>query len=241
MSQDDRPIALVTGASRGIGRAAAKALAAKGYRVVAVARSQKALESLDDEIRAEGGEASLVPLDLKDFDAIDRLGAVIYERWKKLDALAACAGVLGDLTPVFQARPSMMEEVFAVNVIANQRLIRSMDPLLRASPAGRAVFLSSGVARSPRSFWGPYAASKAALESLVQTYAQEVSITQIKVNLLNPGATRTLMRAKAFPGEDPMSLPAPEDIAPLIVEMLAPDYASTGGLIDYRAKAGAKA
>jgi len=233
----DRRIALVTGASRGIGRAAAMALAASGFHIIAAARSQKALEALDDDVRKAGGDATLVPLDLKDYDAIDRLGAALYERWGRLDALAACAGVLGDLTPVAHARPAMMEEVFAVNVFANQRLIRSMDPLLRAAPAARAVFLSSGVARHPRAFWGPYAASKAALESLVHIYAQEVAITPIKVNLLNPGATRTAMRAKAFPGEDPASLPTPEDIAPLIVELLSPDCAQHDALIDYRARA----
>jgi NAD(P)-dependent dehydrogenase (short-subunit alcohol dehydrogenase family) len=235
-----KPLALVTGASRGIGRAAAKALAANGFHIVAVARAQKALEALDDEVRAAGGEATLAPLDLKDFDAIDRLGAALYERWGRLDALAACAGVLGDLTPVAHARPAMMEDVFAVNVLANQRLIRSFDPLLRAAPAARAVFLSSGVARHPRAFWGPYAASKAALETLVTIYAQEVAITPIKVNLLNPGATRTTMRAKAFPGEDPNTLPTPEDIAPLIVELLSAQASRHGALVEYRAEAAAR-
>ena len=234
MTTDQKPIALVTGASRGIGRAAALALAGAGFHVVATARAQKALEALDDEIRAAGGAATLVPLDLKDYDGIDRLGAALYERFGKLDALAACAGVLGDLTPVAHGRPPMVEDVFAVNVIANQRLIRSMDALLRAAPAGRAVFLSSSVARTPRSFWGHYAASKAALETLVVTYAQEVAITAVKANLLNPGATRTAMRAKAFPGEDPMTLPTPEDIAPLIVKMLSSDYDQNGVLVNFR-------
>jgi NAD(P)-dependent dehydrogenase (short-subunit alcohol dehydrogenase family) len=231
----DQSIALVTGASRGIGRAAAKALAVAGFHVVATARAQNALEALDDEIRAATGQAAtLVPLDIKDYDGLDRLGGALYERFGKLDALAACAGVLGDLTPVAHGRPPMVEDVFAVNVIANQRLIRSMDALLRAAPAGRAVFLSSGVARHPRSFWGHYAASKAALETLVITYAQEIAISKAKANLLNPGATRTAMRAKAFPGEDPLTLPAPEDVAPLIVKMLSPDYAENGALVNYR-------
>ena len=235
MSNQDKPTALVTGASRGIGRAVAKELSARGFHLIAVARAQKQLESLDDELRAAGGEsATLVPLDLKDFPAIDRLGAALYERFGHLDALAACAGVLGELTPVFQARPSMIDEVFAVNTIANQRLIRSLDPLLRAAPAGRAVFLTSGVARNPRGFWGPYAASKAALETLVTIYAQEVAITPIKVNLFNPGPTRTAMRAKAFPGEDPMTLPTPEEVAPKIADLLGASSTRHGELVAYR-------
>jgi NAD(P)-dependent dehydrogenase (short-subunit alcohol dehydrogenase family) len=235
---ETKPVALVTGASRGIGRACAREMAARGFHVVAVGRSQNALEALDDEIRAGGGEsATLVPLDLKDYSAIDRLGSALYERWGRLDALAACAGVLGDLTPVFQARPSMIEEVFAVNAIANQRLIRSMDPLLRAAPAGRAVFVTSGAARNPRSFWGPYAASKAALEMLALTYAQEVAITPIRVNVFNPGPTRTAMRAKAFPGEDPMTLPAPEDVAQALADLLMPACAHHGDSIAFDRRA----
>lgn len=230
---DEKPIALVTGASRGIGRAVALLLAKQGWRVVATARAQKALEALDDEIRAAGGEAALVPLDLKDFDGIDRLGAALFERYGRLDGLAACAGVLGDLTPVAQARPAMMNEVIAVNLVANQRLIRSMDPLLRLAPAGRAVFATSGAARNLRGFWGPYAASKAGLEALVQIYAQEVSVTNIKVNLVNPGPTRTAMRYKAFPGEDPNTLAKPEDVAPLFVELLSPASTRHGETVKF--------
>ncbi len=236
MSQD-KPIALVTGASRGIGHAAARALADAGFRVVALARSQKALESLDDAIRKAGGEAVLVPADLKDYDAIDRLGGALFERYGKLDALCACAGVLGDLTPVFQARPPMLEEVYAVNVIANARLIRSMDPLLRAAPAGRAVFVTSGVARNPRAFWGPYASSKAALESLALTYAQEVAITNIKVNLFNPGPTHTTMRYKAFPGEDPATLATADEVAQTMLPMLLPSFTQHGALVEHPRKA----
>jgi NAD(P)-dependent dehydrogenase (short-subunit alcohol dehydrogenase family) len=237
---NDKPIALVTGASRGIGHAVAKALAANGYRVVATARSQKALESLDDQIRAAGGEATLVPMDLKDYDAIDRLGGALFERFGKLDALAACAGVLGDLTPVFQARPPMMEEVYAVNVIANARLIRSMDPLLRAAPAARAVFATSGVASKPRAFWGPYASSKAALESLVLTYAQEVAITNIKVNLFNPAPTHTTMRYKAYPGEDPTTIWTAEEAANAMLPLLLPSFTKHGEVIDNPRKTPAK-
>jgi NAD(P)-dependent dehydrogenase (short-subunit alcohol dehydrogenase family) len=215
-------VALVTGASRGIGRSAARALARAGYHVVAVARSQKALESLDDEIRKGGGDgASLVPMDLKDYDAIDRLGGVIYERWGKLDALLANAAILGDLTSVADAPPKMFEETMATNVLANQRLIRSMDRLLRgAKPPGRALFVTSSAAQAPRAFWGVYGASKAALEAMAHAYAQEVGFTGVKVNLLDPGATRSVMRAKAFPGEDPMSLKSPDDLGPLIVSLL---------------------
>jgi NAD(P)-dependent dehydrogenase (short-subunit alcohol dehydrogenase family) len=229
----EKPIALVTGASRGIGRAVALLLAKQGWRVVATARAQKALEALDDEIRAAGGEAALVPLDLKDFDGIDRLGAALFERYGRLDGLAACAGVLGDLTPVAQARPAMMNEVIAVNLVANQRLIRSMDPLLRLAPAGRAVFATSGAARNLRGFSGPYAASKAGLEALVQIYAQEIAVTNIKVNLVNPGPTRTTMRYKAFPGEDPNTLATPEDVAKLFVDLLSPTSMRHGEIVKF--------
>lgn len=216
-------VVLVTGASRGIGRSAARALARAGYHVVAVARSQKALESLDDEIRKDGGEgASLVPMDLKDFEALDRLGGVIYERWGKLDALFANAAILGDLTPIADAPPKMFEETMATNVLANQRLIRSVDRLLRAAtPPGRALFVTSSVAQTPRPFWGAYGASKAALEAMAMSYAQEVGFTGVKVNILDPGATRSTMRSKAFPGEDPMTLKSPDDLTPLIVDLLA--------------------
>lgn len=228
-------IALVTGASRGIGRSAARALARDGYHVVAVARSQKALEGLDDEIRKDGGEgASLVPMDLKDYEAIDRLGGVIYERWGKLDALFANAAILGDLTPMADAPPKMFEETMATNVLANQRLIRSVDRLLRgATPPGRALFVTSSVAHSSRAFWGAYAASKAALEAMTIAYAKEVGFTGVKVNLLDPGATRSVMRAKAFPGEDPMSLKSPDDVAPLVVKLLAPDCTAHAERIAY--------
>jgi NAD(P)-dependent dehydrogenase (short-subunit alcohol dehydrogenase family) len=226
-------IALVTGASRGIGRAVALHLAREGWHVVATARAQRALESLDDDIRAAGGQATLVPLDLKDGDGVDRLGAALYERFGKLDGLAACAGILGPLTPTHQATPGTMQEVFAVNFHANQRLIRSLHPLLRASDAGRAVFVTSIAARDPRAYWAPYASSKAALESFVLCYAAEIAITPIRVNLYNPGATRTAMRAKAYPGEDPSTLKPPEAVAPQIAALLAPECAKNGELVAY--------
>jgi NAD(P)-dependent dehydrogenase (short-subunit alcohol dehydrogenase family) len=226
-------IALVTGASRGIGRAVALEVARRNWRVVCVARSQKALEALDDEIKAEGGEATLVPLDLRDYAGIDQLGGALFERFGRLDALAACAGALGALTPAHQATPGVIEETIGVNYIANHRLIRAMHPLLRASDAGRAVFLSSGVARKQRAYWGPYAASKAALDALVMCYAAELEVTPIKANIFNPGPTRTSMRAKAFPGEDPMTLPAPEEVAPAIVAMLEPAYQENGAWVQF--------
>jgi NAD(P)-dependent dehydrogenase (short-subunit alcohol dehydrogenase family) len=229
-----KPIALVTGASRGIGRAVALELTRRGWRVVAVARAQKALEALDDDVKALGGEASLVPLDLRDYEGIDRLGGALFDRFGKLDGLAACAGALGALTPAHQATPAVIEETIAVNYLANQRLIRSMHPLLRAAEAGRAVFLTSGVSRDPRAYWAPYAASKAALDALVLCYAAELNVTPVKANLFNPGPTRTSMRAKAYPGEDPMTLPTPEDVAPAIADMLAPEYAQNGAWVQWR-------
>jgi NAD(P)-dependent dehydrogenase (short-subunit alcohol dehydrogenase family) len=234
MSSEQKRVALVTGASRGIGRAVALELAQRGWRVVAVARAQKALEKLDDDIRALGGEATLVPMDLKDYAGIDQLGAALFERFGKLDGLAACAGVLGSLTPAHHATPSIMEDTIGVNFMANQRLIRSFHPLLRESDAGRAVFLTTGVVRDPRAYWAPYAASKAALEVLVQCYAAELNVTPIKANLFSPGPVRTAMRAKAFPGEDPMTLPTPAEVAPSIVDMLEPSYDANGATVRFQ-------
>ncbi|MGE0739738.1 MAG: SDR family NAD(P)-dependent oxidoreductase [Hyphomonadaceae bacterium] len=230
----DKPTALVTGASRGIGKAVALEAARQGFRVIAVARAQKALENLDDVIKSEGGEAVLVPLDLRDYAAIDQLGAALFDRFGKLDALAACAGALGSLTPAHQATPAIMDETIAVNFLANQCLIRSLHPLLRAADAGRAVFLTSGAARDPKAYWAPYAASKAALEALVLCYAAELNVTPIKANLFSPGPVRTSMRAKAFPGEDPMTLPAPEEVAPQIVAMMRADYAANGETVRFQ-------
>jgi NAD(P)-dependent dehydrogenase (short-subunit alcohol dehydrogenase family) len=230
---EDKRIALVTGASRGIGRAVALELTRRGWRVIALARAQKALEQLDDDIKALGGAATLIPIDLRDGTAIDGLAAPLFERFGRLDGLAACAGVLGSLTPAHQATPALMEETISVNFLANQRLIRALHPLLRASDAGRAVFLTSGVSRSPRAYWGPYAASKAALDALVMCYAAELNVTPLKANIFNPGPTRTSMRAKAFPGEDPMTLPAPEDVAPAICDMLEPGCTQNGAWVQF--------
>jgi NAD(P)-dependent dehydrogenase (short-subunit alcohol dehydrogenase family) len=226
-------IALVTGASRGIGRAASLALAEAGAHVIAVARTVGGLEELDDAIQAKGGTTTLVPLDMKDFAGIDRMGAAIFERWGKLDMLLANAGILGVLTPLTHLAPKVWDELIAVNLTANWRLIRSLDQLLRLSDAGRAVFVSSAAAVNNRPFWGGYSVTKAALDSLVKTYAGELTGTTVRVNLLYPGPTRTAMRAKAMPGEDPMSLTAPEELCPLIVEMLSPDYAANGKVVRF--------
>jgi NAD(P)-dependent dehydrogenase (short-subunit alcohol dehydrogenase family) len=233
MSTEKR-IALVTGASRGIGKAVALELARRGWRVIATARAQKALEQLDDHIRGLGGEATLVPLDLRDGAAIDQLGAAIYERFGKLDALAACAGVLGSLTPTHQVTPAVMDEAMTVNYTANHRLIRALHPLLKVSDAGRAVFVTSGASRNLRAYWSPYSASKAALDAMVMCYARELEVTTIKANLFNPGPARTSMRAKAFPGEDPLTLPTPEEIAPSIIEMMQPAYAGNGAWVQFK-------
>ena len=230
----DGRVTLVTGASRGIGYQAALALTKAGSHIIATARTQGGLEDLDDAIKAEGGDCTLVPMDLKNGDGIDQLGKIIHERWGRLDGFFANAGILGEITPAPHTTPKTWDDVMAVNVTSNYRFIRSLDPLLRASDAGRAVFMTSGVAQSHRAYWGAYAASKAALEAFVSCYAKEISVTKLKVNLLNPGATRTAMRAKAMPGENPDVLPNPTDLAPLIVEMLAPDYAANDTLVTFR-------
>jgi NAD(P)-dependent dehydrogenase (short-subunit alcohol dehydrogenase family) len=232
----DGRVALVTGASRGLGASAAIALAKEGAHVIATARTEGGLTELDDAIKAVGGSATLVPLDIKDFDGIDRLGAAIFERWKRLDILVGNAGVLGKLTPMAHIDQRMWDEVMAVNVTANYRLIRSMDMLLRQSDAGRAVFVTSGLAHKCWAYWGPYSISKAALEAMVKTYAAETATSTVKANCFSPGATRTGMRAKAMPGEDPMSLPHPDDVAAQIVPMCEPSFSDNGGVWKYEPK-----
>jgi NAD(P)-dependent dehydrogenase (short-subunit alcohol dehydrogenase family) len=227
-------IALVTGASRGIGAATALSLAAAGAHVVALARTIGGLEELDDKIRAIGGSATLVPLDLMDFSGIDRLGGALHERYRRLDILIGNAGILGPLSPLGHVDPKAWDEVMTVNVNANFRLIRSMDPLLRLSPAGRVVFITSGVAAAARAYWGPYAVSKAALEVLARTYASETSTTAVRVNLVNPGPIRTRMRVQAMPGEDPATLDPPDRVAEKIVELCLPEFSASGKLYDYR-------
>jgi NAD(P)-dependent dehydrogenase (short-subunit alcohol dehydrogenase family) len=227
-------IALVTGASRGIGRATALALARAGAHVVAVARTVGGLEELDDAIRAGGGSATLVPLDLKDTPGIVRLAAALAERYQRLDVLIGNAGILGPLSPLGHVEPKAWDEALAVNLTANWQLIRALDPLLRRSTAARVVFVSSGIAARPRAYWGPYAVSKAALEALARTYAAETVSTHVRVNLFNPGATRTRMRATAMPGEDPAGIKTPEPVAEQILELCLPQLQETGGLFEYR-------
>lgn len=229
-------VALVTGASRGIGRAVALELARRGAHVIGLARTQGALEELDDAIRAMGGEATLVPCDIKDFDALDRLGAAIHQRWGKLDILVGNAGILGPLTPIAHCDPDKWEQVFGVNVTANYRLLRSLDPLLRASDAGRVVFISSGAAQKDdfTAYWGPYAASKSALDAIVRTYAAEtLNVSKVRVMSVNPGPLRTKMRAAAMPGEDPATLRTPEEFAPKVADLCSPDWSETGKIYDF--------
>ena len=201
--------------------------------MICLARTTGGLEETDDEIRKVGGTATLVPLNLKDFAAIDRLGASIFERWGKLDAFLGNAGTLGALTPLAHMDPKVFQELLDINVTANWQLIRSLDPLLRQSDAGRALFVTSGAARKHVPFWGGYAMSKSALEIVALTYAAECEGTPVKVNLINPGPMRTLMRAKAMPGEDPSDLPRPEEMAYKIVEMLSPDYGKNETIINF--------
>jgi NAD(P)-dependent dehydrogenase (short-subunit alcohol dehydrogenase family) len=232
----DNRIALLTGASRGIGRATALALARAGAHVVAVARTVGGLEELDDEIRQAGGTATLVPLDLKDYDGIARLGAALNERYRRLDVLVGNAGILGVLSPLSHVEPKVWDDVIAVNVTANWHLIRCMEPLLAQSDAGRAVFVTSGAAWMNTAYWGPYAVSKAALEAMARTWAAEVANTAMRVNLFNPGPIRTRMRATAFPGEDPQTLDTPDRPAEKIMELCLPSYRGNGKLYDYPSK-----
>ena len=232
----ENKVVLVTGASRGIGKAAAIGLAAAGAHVICLARTVGGLEATDDEIKKVGGAATLVPLNIRDFEALDRLGGTIFERWGRLDAFFGNAGSLGVLTPLAHLDPKVFQELIEVNVTANWRLIRSLDPLLRQSDAGRVLFVTSGAARKHTPFWGGYGMAKAALESLALTYAEECAVTKVKVNLLSPGAIRTGMRAKAMPGEDPKSLPPPEALVPLIVELLSPSCTKNGETVVFSAK-----
>jgi NAD(P)-dependent dehydrogenase (short-subunit alcohol dehydrogenase family) len=228
--------ALVTGASRGIGRAVALALARTGAHVIAVARTVGGLEELDDEIKTSGGSATLVPLDLKDFEGIARLGGALFERFQTLDVLVGNAGILGPLSPLSHVEPKAWDDVMAVNVTSNWHLIRCMEPLLLKSDAGRAVFLSSGVSWMARAYWGPYAVSKAALNTMVQTWAAETVKTNLRVNLFTPGPIRTRMRAQAMPGEDPMSLETPEQVAEKVVALCLPSCTDSGKVYAYPKK-----
>lgn len=229
-------VILVTGASRGIGYATALEAARRGAHVIAVARTVGGLEELDDAIQADGGTTTLVPMDLLDYPAIDRLGAAIFERWGHLDGLIGNAGLLGVLSPLPHIDPDEFEKVLSVNVTTNFRLLRSLDALLRQSTAGRAVFVSSSSAESCKPYWGLYAATKAALNAMVKSYSNEMANTSVKASVFYPGAVRTGMRAKAMPGEDPDTLPKPADIAPHLVAMVMPSFESTGVVFDMDTK-----
>jgi NAD(P)-dependent dehydrogenase (short-subunit alcohol dehydrogenase family) len=226
-------IALVTGASRGIGHATARALARAGAHVVAVARTVGGLEELDDDIRKEGGSATLVPLDITDSDGIARLGAALNERHGKIDILIGNAGIAGPSSPLGHIDLKAWNDVIAVNVTANFQLIRCMEPLLKQSDAGRAVFITSGAANKALAYLGPYAASKAAVETLARVWANELASTPIRVNLFSPGPIRTKMRATVMPGEDPLMLDTPEQAAEFIVPLCTPSWAGTGQFYDY--------
>jgi len=226
-------LALVTGASRGIGFAVAKRFASEGAHVVATARTVGGLEELDDAVKAQGGTLTLAPLDLMDLDQIDVLGASLFQRFQKLDILVGNAGSLGRLTPMAHADPKEWERVFRLNVHANQRLIRSFDPVLRQSDAGRAVFVTSGAAAGTKPFWAAYGASKAALDALVKTYAEETRKTNLRVNLISPGPVATQMRAAAYPGEDPATLTQPDDLTGLFVDLAEPACTRHGEILRY--------
>lgn len=218
-------VALITGASRGIGAGVAEAMAAEGARVILLARSVSDLEKVDDKIQAAGGAATLMPFDLRETEKIAAIGPAVFDKFGRLDILVGNAAMLGALSPVAMSDPKTLQNVFKVNFFANHRLISTLDPLLRAAPAGRAMFVTSGFARVPAPFWGGYAASKAALESLVAAYAAEVAYSPLKVGIVDPGIVATDMRAEAFPGEDPSALPTPKSVAQKFVTLACDDDA----------------
>lgn len=229
-------VALVTGASRGIGYFTALELAKAGAHVIACARTVGGLEELDDAIKAVGGSATLVPFDLADMAAIDKLGGAIHERWGKLDILVANAGVLGTISPIGHVEAKVFEKVMTINVTATWRLIRSVEPLLVKSDAGRALIISSGAAHKCRPFWGPYSASKAAVEALARTWAHETQRLPLRILSVDPGPTRTAMRAQAMPGEDPATVPHPSEVAAALMSLVGPEQTETGKLFIVREK-----
>ena len=224
-------IALITGASRGIGAAVALRFAGEGAHVVLAARTVGGLEEVDDAIRAGGGSATLVPVDLRDLIKIDELAARLFERWGRLDILVGNAAEFGVFSPLGHIDPATWGEVMDLNLTANWRLIRAMDPLLRAGPTGRAIFVTSGVARGVFPYWGPYAVSKAGLEMLVKIYAGETAKTRVRANLLDPGIVRTRLRARAFPGEDQSCLPPPERVADAFLALALPECTRSGEVV----------
>ncbi|GAA4659715.1 SDR family NAD(P)-dependent oxidoreductase [Bartonella pachyuromydis] len=227
-------VALVTGASKGIGYHLSLELATRGAHIIALARTVSGLTELDNQIQKKGARATLVPLDLHHMENIDTLSVSIAKRWQKLDIMVANAGILGTLSPIAHTDNTVLEDVFQINLISQWRLMKAVEPLLRQSDAGRAILLSSSVAHVARAFWGPYAASKAALEVLARCWAEELKQTPIKINCVDPGATRTAMRAQAMPGEDPQTLPSPREVAAKIVHLSSPDLKETGKLFNVR-------
>src|SRR5580700_5781028 len=225
-------VALVTGASRGLGAAVAERFAREGAHLVLAGRTVGGLEETDDRVRAAGGSATLVPFDLRDFIKTDELAAALYERYGRLDILIGNAGEFGTFSPLGHIDPALWGEVVDLNLTANWRLIRAMDPLLRAAAHGRAVFVTSGIARSPRAYWGPYAVSKAGLEVLVKTYAAELATTRVRANLIGPGVVRTRLRARVFPGEDPMTLLPPDSVADAFLELALPECERNGEIVN---------
>jgi NAD(P)-dependent dehydrogenase (short-subunit alcohol dehydrogenase family) len=236
MSEFSNRIALVTGASRGIGASVALALAKRGAHVVAVARTVGGLEELDDKIRAAGGTATLVPLDLRDTPGLERLAAALLERFKHLDILIGNAGLGGPSSPLTHVQSQPWDDVIAVNVTANWHLIRTMDDLLQRAEHGRAVFVTSSSASNARAYRGPYSVSKAALDVLARTYAAETATTKVKANLFNPGPTRTRMRAAVMPGEDPLTLPSPDEVAEQLIDLCLPDITDSGKIYDFTSR-----
>ena len=223
-------IALITGASRGIGAAVAKRFAEEGAHLVLTARTVGGLEEVDDAVQAAGSSATLVPADLMNMDQIDQMGGAIHERFGRLDVLVGNAATLGILSPVPHVDPTVWDETLALNATVNYRLIRSFDPLLRQSDAGRAIFVTSGAAHGSHPYWGPYAAGKAALEALVRCYAGEIANTGVRANIVNPGSVRTALRAQAFPGEDPLMHAAPDEVTEIFVTLAEPEFQENGGV-----------
>jgi NAD(P)-dependent dehydrogenase (short-subunit alcohol dehydrogenase family) len=227
-------IALVTGASRGIGASIALELAKAGAHVIAVARTTGGLEELDDTIKSADGSATLVPLDIKDSDGVARLALALNERYQRLDVMVGNAGILGPLSPLAHVEPKNWDNIFAINVTANWQLIRTMDPLLRRSAAGRVVFVTSGLSWMAQAYTGAYAASKAALDAMGRIYAAETQNTNVRVNLFSPGQTRTRMLSSGWPGLDMDSVPPPEEVAKAVVPLCLPSCTETGRVFAYR-------
>jgi len=222
-------VALITGASRGIGAAIARRFSAEGAHVILTARTKAGLEEVDDQIRAAGAEqgATLLPMDIRNREDIDKMGAAIMQRFGRLDVFVANAAILGEMTPLSQVDPDGWDEIIDINLTAQWRMIRSLEPALLASPSGRALFLTSGVSGG-RAYWAGYAITKSAIDALARTWAQEMAKTNLKINLVNPGAVRTSMRADAYPGEDPETLPHPDEITDIFVRLASEDFNRTG-------------